>query len=426
MRKQLFIRLPSVAVAESPQVSWVLRENHQAPGPVFRGELKDAAAQAAGARVTVLVPSADVLLAQVELPPLKGQRLMKAVPYALEEQLADDVDSLHVAVGGRDAAGRVANAVVSRQVLQSWLAQLRDAGLHPDVVSPEVFGVAWPASEDSAAWSLLVEDGQALLRTDTQMGLACELDNLLLVLRAALDSAAEHAPASLTLTSCEDSDFSTSSLYHELVALCDTQGVSLVPQQGRVVGSALLAQGFDEDSAINLLQGDFSTRGQLQKFFRPWLPVGVLLLAWVLLQAGLLATEYVRLERDQTVLGREITTLYEQTFPGSRLVPGQEKILMERGLAELRGSAGDEAGMLALLSRAGPVFTATQGLSLRALRYRNQTLDVDLVLPDLQTVDSLKQRLTQQAGLAVEIVSASARNDKVESRLSLKAAGGGA
>jgi general secretion pathway protein L len=59
------------------------------------------------------------------------------------------------------------------------------------------------------------------------------------------------------------------------------------------------------------------------------------------------------------------------------------------------------------------------------LRFKGSKLDVDVNMPDLQSLDKLKQRLSEEAKLNVEIVSASSRDGKVESRLSLQAAGGG-
>ena len=67
--------------------------------------------RAAGRRVCVLVPGTDVLLAEPEFPVKAGAKLQQVVPYALEEQLAEDIDDLHFAIGKRaagfaDHAGR--------------------------------------------------------------------------------------------------------------------------------------------------------------------------------------------------------------------------------------------------------------------------------------------------------------------------------
>jgi hypothetical protein len=47
-------------------------------------------------------------------------------------------------------------------------------------------------------------------------------------------------------------------------------------------------------------------------------------------------------------------------------------------------------------------------------------MDLDIEITDLASLDELKSRLTKQAELEVEIVSASARSGKVDSRLQVK------
>ena len=79
-------------------------------GPPQSGPLNLAAApRAAGRRVCVLVPGADVLLAEPEVPPQGRRQAAQLVPYALEEHLADDIDELHFAIGKR-AGGDLARA----------------------------------------------------------------------------------------------------------------------------------------------------------------------------------------------------------------------------------------------------------------------------------------------------------------------------
>jgi general secretion pathway protein L len=442
VRKQLFIQLPALqaeqlgtdGAAAVLSASWVLRDDERPAGALFHGNLHEAAAQSAGARVSVLVPGVDVLLAQVELPAMKAQRLAKAVPFALEEQLTEDVDDLHVAVGRRDKQGQVANAVVSRTRLDAWLAQLKAAGLQADVMTPEMFGLQWDAVDASAAsrWSMLIDGQSGLLRTGAQTGLAFEIDSLLPVLQACIDEAGVSPPNSLQVLLCNaaggENKFTDSDEYRALAALCTEQGIELSLDSHNEARSVMLAQGFDEQHAINLLQGDYSRKQQLERLLRPWRPALILAGVWLLFQVGVFAVEYSRLSSQSSELKSQIEAVYREAFPGSRLVPGQEKELMQRGLEKLRSGGGGSEGLLPLLAQTGAVLNDTPGASMRTLRFSNKgkgsKLDLDVNMPDLQSLDKLKQRLTDDAGLKVEIVSASSRDGKVESRLSLQAAGG--
>jgi general secretion pathway protein L len=442
MRKQLVLQLSEqwfgmagsgvdAASVEELPASWVLRDTDRPAGSLFHGSLKDAAIQAAGARVIVLVPAENVLLVQAVLPAIKGQKLIKAVPYALEDQLADDVDDLHVAIGNRDEEGKVSNAVVSRDSLDSWLARLKTAGLHPDVMSPQVFGVQWDKESETSQWSLLINGTHCLMRTGAQTGLAFETENINPVLQACLDNAGESFPSSITVVGCgEDLEdlFEGSDVQNKLAALCAGKSIELLFHQSDEHCGVLLAQGFDEQNAINLLQGDYSHKEQVGKLLRPWHTAIVLGAVWLLLQVGSFITDYSRLSSLAEEQQAEITSIFKQAMPGSRLVPGSEKELMARALEKLRGGGSGDNSLLTLLAQAGKIFKETSGASLRSVRYKGDKLDVGLNLPDLQALDKLKQRLKDEARLSVEIVSANSRNGKVESRLSIRSLsnGGGA
>lgn len=427
MRKSMVLQLPGQwpgtgeqdASFEEYRTSWVVRDEDRPLGLLFHGDLKEAAAQAVGAKVTVLVPGEEVLLAQAELPEMKSQKLARAVPFALEEQLADDVDDVHVAIGGRDAQGRLANAVVSRQILESWLERLRKAGLHPDILSPEIFGVHWDSDADTTLWTLVIDGSQALMRTGPQKGLAFDVENLVQVVQAALDEAGEFLPSSLSVVICGDELFDAPPAREELTTLCNEHNVELIFQQFDDSSSLLLARGFDEASAINLLQGDYSRKQQLEKVFRPWKSALILLAVWLVFQAGILGVDYGRLSSMADQQQAEIERIFQQAMPGSRLVQGREKAQLEDALKTLRSGGGSQ-GLLGLLASAGQILKDSNGIRLRSMRFRDNKLDVDMELPDLQSLDRIKQRLTSEAGLKVEIVSASQRDGKVESRISLE------
>ena len=95
MAETLVIRLR--AAPEAP-ASWLIVDaNGARSGPTRSGAVADAVPLAAGRRVLLLVPGSEVTLAEPELPLRGGARVAQAVPFALEEHLASDVDALHFA-----------------------------------------------------------------------------------------------------------------------------------------------------------------------------------------------------------------------------------------------------------------------------------------------------------------------------------------
>ena len=86
-----------------------------APGT---GPLPDAAVLCAGRRTVVLVPAVRVLRTRVDVPVKGANRIAQALPFALEDVLAEDVEELHFVAGPRFADGQVAVAVVRREWME--------------------------------------------------------------------------------------------------------------------------------------------------------------------------------------------------------------------------------------------------------------------------------------------------------------------
>jgi general secretion pathway protein L len=75
------------------------------------------------------------------------------------------------------------------------------------------------------------------------------------------------------------------------------------------------------------------------------------------------------------------------------------------------------------LERSGPVLTGEEGLQLTGLNFRNGELSLSISASSLATVDAVRQKLSDAAGLAVDIQSASSREGRVEGRLLIRSSG---
>src|SRR5271163_1424079 len=132
MPQTLLLRLPAPGQEETEWL--VMDESAEAVTTKQRGSLTLAAAVSRTGKVVALAPATQILLAEPELPPGSGVKLARAVPFALEEQLTEDVDELCFALGRRQPSGRTPVAVVARSVLQAWLAELSSVGIEPSAM----------------------------------------------------------------------------------------------------------------------------------------------------------------------------------------------------------------------------------------------------------------------------------------------------
>lgn len=412
MARKLIIRFTPLTPGADPSlVSWVVVGADGKAGEIQRGSLDEVASQAHGAQVIVLVPGIDVLLLTAQVPTANRQRILKAVPYQLEDQLASDIDDLHFAVGERAPSGHVPCAVIARTRMDDWTARLREFNLNPDVLVPDFLALP----REPAGWTLYKDASGVLVRVAEQSGFFVELDNLEAMLEIALTEAGEQRPARLRVL---DADATTA------LPNFDALNVEFTHEPMDAQDFLLLARDIDRNKTLNLLQGDYSRREQLGKVWRPWRPAAILAAVFVVLHLTLNAIDLVRDRRQVDALREEIRQVYLDTFPNEKNAPNPQ-VQMEQHLKALRGggSVGGGTGFLAMLNSSAAVFKNTPGLELRSLRYKDGKLDVDLAVRDLQLLDQLKQQLVQQAPVDVEIVTANSRGDLVESRVQLRSRG---
>ena len=444
MKRQIFIHLgdPSLSGTMPDEVYWFVQEQGQTAGPVYHGDLKTAANHALGCRVVVFVSGVEVVLTDVGLPNMNRQKLLKAIPFALEEQLASDVEDNHFAAGDRQDTDGVNVAIVERKIIEMWLQGLNDVGIQPDVLTTEVLGV--PYAENT--WTLLLKSAdkqsksKAILRNNLQAGIALDVANVVPLLRSMLESTPEGAgPDKLNVIVCDTGSIESDAvpgssqqnppdsmsdeqqaIASQLEALGDQLVVDVEVSQAEQSFLIYLAHQFDELKAINLLQGDYSRRERLEKMLRPWFPAAGIAAAWLLLQIGLMIFDYQKLAARDLELRSQITKVYRDAFPESKNIVDPKR-QMEQKLAELRKQTNQTADMFVLLAKAGDVLSDTDTLLIRTLRFKEETLDLDFEISDLQSLDELKIRLINETDLDVNIQSASSKKGKVESRMQLKA-----
>lgn len=118
----------------------------------------------------VLVRSEDVLLLAVSLPPLASAlRRRDALPFAIEEHIAEPLDQVHVALGAEMAPGVWLAAVVSHALMAQWIGRLTIAGLERARLVPDALCLPVPGP---GSWSVDLAGERAIVRAADGSGFA--------------------------------------------------------------------------------------------------------------------------------------------------------------------------------------------------------------------------------------------------------------
>jgi general secretion pathway protein L len=398
--QQLFIHL------HAQGASWAHHQRGEGlPGEIEHGPLSAIPVAGESDEVIVFVPAGDVLLTTTTLPRQSRQRLQRAVPYALEEQFVDDVESLHVALGSQQGDGRVYAAVVAEAKMQSWLDDMQAAGINPTVIMPE--NLALPLVNGD--WSALcMPGGLCTVRSGEQSGFACERENLaILAKRHQVEQPV--AAHQVNVTDCTGDEA-------DVVQLEQTFGLPVSVEACNGDALASLIKGYVKGRGINLRQGKYRIVSPLLRGGRRWLPAAVMLALWLVLVVANSVSEYISLRAENEAYRDKITQLYKQTFPDAKRIVNA-RVQMEQRLNTLRSSSVSDEGFLALMAEVGTALAKAKGLDVQNLSYKQGKLDLDIKLGDLQQLDNLKQTLVAIQGIEVDVQSATVKNNKLESRI---------
>ena len=407
MRNTLLMRADP---ADAGSWRWLRLDQEGKPqGSIHAGSLADAASEANGLRVVMLVPGIDCLLTSVSIPGSNRKKLLRAVPFALEEQLSDEVENLHFAVGSSQVDGAWPVVVIDNQRMEALLEAVTEAGLDVQLMISEVLAVPYTENETS----VLIDDDTALVRNGVTSGLAVDCDNLGMLLGAAQqDLQDDEEPPVVHL------------LVQEGSPLPDMSGIQGTRRIEQYAGDPLsvFAGGLDSNS-INLLQGAYSRSGEWGKLLRPWRATAALLLAGILVSNIVMGVDYFRLSKEGEQLTAQIEEVFRKALPDTKRVVNPQ-VQMQQQLDKLQNSQGRGSRFLSLLAKSAVVLKSKQGVEISGATFRAGRLDLDLKVSNLQLLDELKQALSESGGLSVEIQSATTGKDqRVQSRLRIQGVG---
>jgi len=421
MADWLLLRLPRAADTDA---EWLVCDKHGfASAGTQRGTLAEAAAQSAGHRIGVLVPSSDVLYTQIDLPPRAGARALQMARYALEEQLLGDLDAQHFAIARQGGnATRTAVAVVARTQMDEWLQTLQAAGIQPELLVAE--GALLPVNPmQTLAWidgdTLTLKPQRPLAEAATTSN-AAAADALLCLPADSPEAALRMAFGDVASASVDLEVFATEADWQRY----GTQYEALRPQLGNLrvqvfSSSALpwLALQVAAAAPLNLLQGEYEQRSAGSGFWPRWRVAALLSAVLLLLFAGDRAYTVWSLQRVETGIDAALLKLGEQALPGAKV---STTTLRRQVQQQLSDTAGRDAGtmMTAMQSLAKSLGGAGK---LRAMSFRDGNIELQLRARDVQSVERVKQALRDD-GLDAELVGGGSSAGVYEGRIQIKSA----
>jgi len=390
-------------------VSWMPADGRGQPqGAPQSGTLRQAAGEAAGRRLAVIVPGSDVLTTEVELPVKAGVRLQQVVPYALEEQLAADIETLHFAVGARDeTSGRTSVAVVTRALMDQWLGALSAAGLSAEVLCTEA-----SLLPDNPGHVVMMLEGDTLwIRRAGQSTLTLPASDLAAVLGASL-GADMHGENLICYVSPEDWQRRSSEV-EALRARCASLKVQLL----NFGPLPLFAPQLSSGHFLNLLCAEYAPRVSFGSGWHRWRLAATLAGVLFAVHVGGLALQLHEQHRTEQALDSAIDSIARRSLPGTPPASAEVRSVVQRRLI---AAQGDAAGLMPALALLAQSLQGQTGTSIQSLNYEHTGLDLKLRSTNAEKLEHVDEVLRRN-GWQAQVTSGTANGASYEGRIQARA-----
>ncbi|WP_404362927.1 type II secretion system protein GspL [Marinobacter sp.] len=357
-------------------------------------------------RLIGLIPGDEALFCFASIPAKQERYIRQALPFAVEEQLAQDVESMHLALGPRGPSGFQV-AAIDHQRMGLWAAlfqgweHARLEAIYPDA------GLL-PVNEQD--WSICLDGSSALLASQRGEWLKMHVDNL-----AIFSQTLALPPEEEVVAEVRVAIFGTEQALREhegLIAGMKASGRLTIGQQPlELMPLELLAHSHHSHYCrpVNLCQGPWSLQREGNSPLRQWRPAIAVAALWLVLQLGIEAGLGFYHQDRAEELNAQAMSIYREAFPqDTRTHAGNVRNVL-RGELRVAQQQGPTADFLSLMKQTGQQYSALPGrnqVQFNSINYSRSRgeLVVDLRADDYNKLSALRTGLNQR-GLEANIGS---------------------
>ena len=254
-------------------------------------------------RTEVVLIGNDITIKTVDIPGSNTKQRLKAAPFAMEEQLATDVEDMHFSYRANKDSQAIQVTAIEHDAFKAYLTALEDLQITAHRIVPMAALLDTP--EDCISLMqiedyLLINDGSAQWVTDAQ---AAQIQLTLLEQddQALLYWGAEEAPTWLLGRSFDIQTQAMLDPWTSLVSRLD-------------------------NAVVNMLSGPYAPKTDLLKVSKSWRRTLQFAASLLVLHLAYMAVELTFLSQAKSGLEEEVTALYQEVVPGARVVNARRQM----------------------------------------------------------------------------------------------------
>ncbi len=374
--------------------------------------------------IDLVVSGANTIGSRVSIPSKQMRHIAQALPYMIEDQLAQDVSQFHLIHGTRSTTDELAVVGIPRHMIEVTQRLFAEQQLPLDAIFADMLCLPVVAGE----WSLMADSRHLLIHQGDLSGIAIEIDAAPVVLASIFENW-EPKPSVLKVILCRE--HLTDSLTNWIRSQINSATADLeISVEFDEIGSDYFQvlsgqiQGMSRKHPANFLQGAYLSKGRRKPSTYNWKPLAALAATFVILYTAFLYTQSWKYQTEHRRLEAEATSLYKRLFPADRRIVNLKR-QMEQHIADFKkGESGDT--FLALLTVTGLQIQSINRAAQDAIKPQRASYDenqgdlrLDLLAKDFSQLEEFKSRL-ESASLLVETASAAQDAGAVKARLKIR------
>lgn len=381
-------------------------------GKISSGSISQLSEVAGSQSAVVLLNSQCLHINQLHLPTQNLQKQLKAVPYAIEEFIADDIDNFHFVISKNKHNNSTSVVGIDKTLLSNIIQIFQTANIHIEKIIPDALCLA----ADTTQWNCLNYKNISYLQTDVSNGLVMTHDLLPYVLSNKLQQEAQENPEKILLFNEQENTDVYQQLKHECAL--EKNNIEVVNIVYNTHPLVVFCGNYKQATALNLLQHEFKIKHKTSGYWQYWRLAASLAAVWLVLHLGVTSFQHAQLKQSNIATRANIDKIYKKAFPKSRKIVNA-RVQMEQKLNQLKDTAGNSSqGLIFLLAESfGTLNHDKKAITLQSLSFRNNRMDIGLESNNLQAVETLNKNLNKNNKLKSEIISSSSEKNKVKGQL---------
>lgn len=323
--------------------------------------------------------SNEVIFQQLELPHVVGKKLIRAIPYALEESIAENINNIHFVLLKSNNTNTV--AYIRKEKVSKWHDLFLKIKTPSCLVSP-INLLTWKKNQ----WTLVIGKKKFWLRENQVSGICLERKHLFRALSELI--ATEAKEQLIRIFSVENEEFSD-----VLTLFKKHRSHYKVEQKIKSINEVfdLSAVNF---KTVNLLQNEFSLHSNNPKIRRTYTQAALFICLGIVCATLLKFYFFHALKQEQLTIEQRALTKYKQIYPNATSITSSEvhlkKILSKHKLTK-------PEGFLLYIKILNKIHGDLATFHVKSINYRpNRSLKVAITVPSLIEFEKLKTLLTKE------------------------------